>query len=100
MDKEPLMKKYNVIFSATMTATFSVVAFANEPDLNSNSFLADQSTQQQGDLVFSFTDMPIVLYEHDNPGILYILKDTSDHVYTRLSWANQKQSYFIGLEKY
>ena len=65
MDKEPLMKKYNVIFSATMIAAFSVVAFANEPDLNSNPFLAEQSTQQQGAQVFSFTEMLIVLHEHD-----------------------------------
>ncbi|MBE0457698.1 hypothetical protein [Pseudoalteromonas prydzensis] len=65
MDKEPIMKKCNVISSATMTAAFSVVAFANEPDLNSNPFLAEQSTQQQGAQVFSFKETPIVLHEHD-----------------------------------
>lgn len=53
MDKEPIMKKCNVIFSATMIAVFSVVAFANEPDLNSNPFLAEHSAQQQGAQVFS-----------------------------------------------
>ena len=66
MDKEPIMKKCNVIFSVTMTAVFSVVAFANEPDLNANPFLAEHPTQQQGAQVFSFTETPIALHEHDN----------------------------------
>ncbi|MBB1366289.1 hypothetical protein H5154_07755 [Pseudoalteromonas sp. SR44-5] len=59
------MKKCNVIFSATMIAVFSVVAFANEPDLNSNPFLAEHAAQQQGAQVFSFTETPIELHEHD-----------------------------------
>ena len=89
MDKEPIMKKRNVIFSAIMTATFSVVAFANEPDLNSNPFLAEQSTQQQGAQVFSFTETPIVLHEHDK------VNAAQDTDYIRLAVETKTNGYAL-----
>ena len=57
--------------------------------------------------IFSFSQNSAVYIDSDavnyhvnsNPGILYVLKDNSDNVYTSLSWADEKQSYFIGLEK-
>lgn len=89
MDKEPIMKKCNVIFSATMTAVFSVVAFANEPDLNSNPFLAEHAAQPQGAQVFSFTETPIELHEHDK------INTAQDTGYLRLALETKTNGFAL-----
>ncbi|CAM4111581.1 hypothetical protein [Pseudoalteromonas ostreae] len=83
------MKKCNVIFSATMTAVFSVVAFANEPDLNSNPFLVEHSAQQQGAQVFSFTETPIELREHDK------INTAQDTGYLRLALETKTNGFAL-----
>ena len=89
MDKEPIMKKCNVIFNATLIAVFSVVAFANEPDLNSNPFLVEPSTQQQGAQVFSFKETPIELHENDK------INTAQDTGYLRLALETKSNGFAL-----
>ncbi|MCF6145173.1 hypothetical protein PMAG_a2117 [Pseudoalteromonas mariniglutinosa NCIMB 1770] len=88
MDKEAIMKKFIIVFSGVITALFSIVTLANEPDFNANPFLEEHATQQQGVRLFSFTKTPIALHESDksnaaeNTDYLRLALETKANGYT------------------